>query len=215
MVVGTGDEQETFSVHQDIICDRSEFFKAACSKNWLENQEKTVRLPEQEVETFRLYLESVYAENVDYTILCDFPCEVHTGISELGNEDKFRCREALTKLCRLWVTADFLRDPKLQNDIIDCVAYVLRTNPSVEMVSWNIIRFVTSNIPVQAGLHRLFIGFWGMHLPGRTSEHHIAKKILETLPAESMTQLLTWLLRHRTAVSNDFLLPERVVDYYV
>jgi hypothetical protein len=42
-----------FVVHQNKICEKSKFFRAACSKRWIEGQEKLVRLPEVDIEVFQ------------------------------------------------------------------------------------------------------------------------------------------------------------------
>lgn len=44
VLVGAGEER--FTVHKDVICVKSKFFRAACSDRWQEGQEKVVRLPE-------------------------------------------------------------------------------------------------------------------------------------------------------------------------
>jgi hypothetical protein len=56
--------QQKFTIHKDLICASSKFFKAACSKLWSEGQEKVVRLPEVKVETFQAYVVWVYTGKI-------------------------------------------------------------------------------------------------------------------------------------------------------
>jgi hypothetical protein len=51
---------QNFTVHQDLISTRSEFFAKALRGDWKEAQERTVVLPDDEPEVFRLYLQFLY-----------------------------------------------------------------------------------------------------------------------------------------------------------
>lgn len=61
ITVLVGPDKKHFTIHQDAICGKSKFFKAACSKRWLEGQEKLVHLLDVEVEVFREYCRWVYS----------------------------------------------------------------------------------------------------------------------------------------------------------
>lgn len=56
-----GTEEKRFSIHKEAICAKSKFFAAACSKRWIEGQEKLVRLPETKAEAFKEYCKWVYS----------------------------------------------------------------------------------------------------------------------------------------------------------
>lgn len=60
ITVLVGPDRNRFTIHQDAICDNSKFFKAACSKRWLEGQEKLVHLLEVKIEVFQAYCKWVY-----------------------------------------------------------------------------------------------------------------------------------------------------------
>lgn len=55
-----GPNELRFAVHKDVICKDSDFFRAACSTNWLEGQEKLVGLPEVKPNVFQVYLDWAY-----------------------------------------------------------------------------------------------------------------------------------------------------------
>jgi hypothetical protein len=49
-----------FTVHEDLICPRSHFFRKAMSGPWKESEERKVDLPEDEPGVFALYLKLIY-----------------------------------------------------------------------------------------------------------------------------------------------------------
>lgn len=59
-----GEEEHRFTVHKDMICAKSKFFRAACSERWASGVEKIVRQPEGTVEDFQIYVEWVYTSKV-------------------------------------------------------------------------------------------------------------------------------------------------------
>jgi hypothetical protein len=94
--VGTGHDRATFAVHETLFTSRSEFFKRATSKNLQENELYAVALPEDASQTFRLYLNLVYA-----------------------NQLVTKGTEQWLKLCQLYVLAEKLQDIKSKDQIID------------------------------------------------------------------------------------------------
>jgi len=59
ITVLVGETEESAVVHKDVICRKSDFFVAACSRRWAEGREKTVRLPLVTPEVFNQYLDRV------------------------------------------------------------------------------------------------------------------------------------------------------------
>lgn len=60
MIVLVGARKTQFTAHTDVVCARSEFFKAACHKHWQEGQLRVVSLPDAEPETFQMYMDLTY-----------------------------------------------------------------------------------------------------------------------------------------------------------
>lgn len=58
-----GPEQASFAVHKELLCDRSEFFRAACNGNFKE-AEGVVKLPEQDAATFKHFIYWLYTEKI-------------------------------------------------------------------------------------------------------------------------------------------------------
>jgi hypothetical protein len=60
VLVGSG--KKRFIIHQEPLCAKSKFFKAACSKRWIKNEERVVKLPEAKVAAFKAYSSWVYSD---------------------------------------------------------------------------------------------------------------------------------------------------------
>lgn len=102
-VLVSSDEQR-FTLHQDAVCAKSKFFKAACSKRWREGQEKVVRLPEVEAATFKAYCSWIYSGEI-----ANYTCTKGSAIDE---------RIAVTgRLIDLYL-GDKLDDIQLRNQAI-------------------------------------------------------------------------------------------------
>ncbi|KAK5119280.1 hypothetical protein LTR85_007636 [Meristemomyces frigidus] len=60
IVVGVGDDEKTFYIHQNIVKDHSDFFAAALNKGWKEAEDGIVRLPTEVLAHFELFARFVY-----------------------------------------------------------------------------------------------------------------------------------------------------------
>lgn len=94
-MVLVGPAERPFTLHQGLVCAKSKFFKAACSRRWLEGQQKIVRLPEANPEAFQEYCKWTYS---DYIV----------SINSTG---------AATLLNKLFILGDALDDLKLRNRV--------------------------------------------------------------------------------------------------
>lgn len=102
VTVLVGKEEKRFTLHQDAVCAKSKFFKAACSKEWLEGQERVVRLPETQVTTFQEYCSWIYSSKIAVGT-----CTQASALAEKGNE--------LQRLMYLHILGDELDDIQLRN----------------------------------------------------------------------------------------------------
>jgi hypothetical protein len=60
VLVGDGDDKHDFTVHEDVICGCSEFFRKAMNGKWKESEERVVPLPQEDPEIFSMYLQACY-----------------------------------------------------------------------------------------------------------------------------------------------------------
>lgn len=64
IVVGTNDQRTSY-VNKAIICSLSDFFAAACKKEWVSGQTNTVTLPEEDPAPFALFVTWILTKGLD------------------------------------------------------------------------------------------------------------------------------------------------------
>ena len=105
-----GPEKKLFAVHRDVICDRSPFFRAACSERWQQGS-KAIELLDDEPETFDTYLLCVYRNKINIGDLKSFGPEENKSEAEFeGNYNH---------LLRIYILADKLGDVVTTNMVIE------------------------------------------------------------------------------------------------
>lgn len=100
-----GPNEAAFTVHENYICAKSRFFKAACRKEWSEGITRVIRLPEAEPEMFRSYLVWVYTDGLAVDITNSEPVQ--------AQETKY------STFVKLYVLGDRLEDLRLRNSIME------------------------------------------------------------------------------------------------
>ncbi|TKA62182.1 hypothetical protein B0A55_10888 [Friedmanniomyces simplex] len=58
-----------FIFHKDRLCQSSDFFVAACAREWQQGDEKIIRVPAIEPSTFELYTDWTYRHQIDLSLL--------------------------------------------------------------------------------------------------------------------------------------------------
>jgi len=109
-----GPDQTRFSVHKDVLCQRSSFFNAAFSGDWKEKNERKIALPDDNEELFSKFLGWAYTDDLD-----------------LGDE----ANERRTLAVPLYGFADKLGATALKNKIMDqlCNKVSRKVVPSTKM----------------------------------------------------------------------------------
>lgn len=123
--VGTGKNSKTYAIYSSTLTNRSLFFRKALSDPWKEAEEKVVRLPEDDVRTFELYLHYIYNN--------EFACTSTTPDNQRGRTER-------NALARLYVLCEKLQDSRSKNCIIKALSdsvYKIRIGGS----SWNVPEF--------------------------------------------------------------------------
>ncbi|KAK4543410.1 hypothetical protein LTR36_005553 [Oleoguttula mirabilis] len=154
ITVLVGAHEHRFTVHQDLICDSSDFFKAACNGAWKGAGTKTVTLRDVEQYCFKMYVEWLYDRTVDLFDLAH-TCEMEF-LEATQDVMPYKPDSIATHIvCQLWVLADFLGDETLKNSAVDMVerhitllGRWLRTRTAA---------YVVDNSTPQSGLRRLMI----------------------------------------------------------
>jgi hypothetical protein len=70
--VGPEGQHTDFTVHEQLICASSEFFKAAMGREWRESEERLVRLLSCQAKAFQIYVQWLYSGRL-YASQCGGP----------------------------------------------------------------------------------------------------------------------------------------------
>ncbi|KAK5732051.1 hypothetical protein LTR17_010887 [Elasticomyces elasticus] len=119
ITVLAGSEEAPFAVHEESLCYQSPFFAAACHREWKEGEEKTVRVPTVEPDTFELYAHWVYRGeiNLELVPLLDRTAEDKKYGPRLETTQTHK--DDVEQLIKLYVAADMLLDEYLKNKVVD------------------------------------------------------------------------------------------------
>lgn len=112
-----GDEEQKFLVHKDIICNKSDFFRAAVTGPWKEGKTGVVRLPEVLPAVFEVYVGWLYTDQVDVATLLQADGNKRTRDSEELSDAEHR--GVIDALISSFALGTMLQDVRLRNSIID------------------------------------------------------------------------------------------------
>ena len=107
VLIIAGASKKTFSVHKSTLSQSSRFLRVACSKNWKEGCENTVRLPSADVDAVIVYVHWLYSKDLDTDLMED--------LMTLEASDK----PTFKNLGKLWILGNFLEDNASMNATID------------------------------------------------------------------------------------------------
>lgn len=109
-----GQDETPFSIHKDLLCHYSSYFRAALNGGFEEAAKNEIKLLDEDPQIFNVFLEWLYTGNL---------YEPRTTIDPNGKADEERTDVALTciLILKLWVFGDKRGAPKLQNDAVDAL----------------------------------------------------------------------------------------------
>jgi hypothetical protein len=165
-----GPDEHRFAVHKDIICAKSEFFRAACSTRWL--QEKVIRLPEIKPNIFQVYSHWAYADTL---------VPGATATSTSSNKASSR------GLVDLYLLGDVLDDVKFRNKAMQ---HLITHAAENQQPGFKTICHIWKNTPTSSILRRWTVDLAIMNLKRDYFVEHA-----EDYPAEFVLQIATKLLQ--------------------
>jgi len=137
LVAGKGESSEEFGVHKEFACHYSPVLRAAFKSSFVVGRTQTYRFEEVAIDIVRLLVNWIYTQ------------ELHTAHdAEWGEE---ACLED-EYLAQLWVLADKLLIPSLQNMVKDKIQH--RRNKSRSVAIWT-LDYVWANTSGNSPLRRL------------------------------------------------------------
>jgi hypothetical protein len=60
ITVGTDSTLKTFAVHENLLCERSGFFRTCLNGKWKESDDRNITLPDDDPSIIQLYIQSLY-----------------------------------------------------------------------------------------------------------------------------------------------------------
>ncbi|KAK5717188.1 hypothetical protein LTR15_009077 [Elasticomyces elasticus] len=186
---GSDDRPSEFLRHRSLctkICSAAtpDFFEKACSGEWKEARERTVRLNESDATSFQIYLNHLYSPHFDLnSLMCDI-VSGGTTKSTVSNAP-----EVLFQLCKLWSFGDFVQDHGFQNDVIDAMQHNITTALTAVslslMLEW-VIGHTTSDSPLRKWLAHVM----APHLKASPQTVTLLDELTGKLPAKFLMDLL-------------------------
>jgi hypothetical protein len=178
-LVLVGPAEQCFTIHNGVLCNKSRFFRAACSTRWTQGQNKVVQLPDVDPLVFQRYVDWSYGD----ILVSGTRKDLHKKLSILVD---------------LHLLADKLDDVKLRNRTITALtrcSWVGHLCPPVP-----IITLIWSNTTSSSALRKLVIDM--LMLKGTLSQF---EKDLKEYPAELVQQVALKFIQQRSdSNSNDF-----------
>ncbi|KAF2242119.1 hypothetical protein BU26DRAFT_555820 [Trematosphaeria pertusa] len=183
--VGEAPNDENFLLHEGIICSRSEFFRRAMNGNWIEKEERLVKLPRDKPELFSIYVNLVYTNKLTTTPKTS--AGKAPSVAAIGQEYQ--------TMCELYVLCEKLQDTSAKDATVTAILSMIHVRhnrggyrgPPPRAVR-TIYEGTTSNSPAR----RLMVDLWTSVTASTLA------KVAGSLPHEFIVDIATTLLNERT-----------------
>ncbi|KAL8792219.1 MAG: hypothetical protein Q9195_005175 [Heterodermia aff. obscurata] len=136
VTVYVGPDSYAFHTYKELLCHDSTFFKAALQGSFKEGNEQTVSLPEDDVETFKIYQTWLHTKKLRYNF---------------DHVEWWLC------FAKLWVFADKMGSTSLQNDTIDAICATIRQNDTLPWASPSAVCFIFDNTSTGCPIRKLVL----------------------------------------------------------
>jgi hypothetical protein len=210
VVVGRKGKQETFTVYNDLMIPRSEFFRAARSKRWLESDPtRPTSLKHVDPETFAAYLDAIYLDRIrvktfhlygsgDYedSAASDEMFARRYGGLDVSAYDGvimklFKSSKRFKRLIKLYILSNMLLDHQTANMVVD---EMIRTH---DLVEWEPlaerVKLLWSSTIAGDGMRNLICDWYVTALKGDALDELTA---IGDWPADFLKDLVMALMRY-------------------
>lgn len=188
VIINEDDPQDAaeFTVHEGMLVEHSDFFKAACRNGWKEAISRVVKLPQVDADTFRAYLCWVYESGI--AIDTSFGSQDQSGGGPLVSAAE--AQPTSLELAKLWLLADRLTTTKLRNDVIDTLLSVLTRlytaqSDLTDMFPASMTVLIWSATTESRALRKLVVDYYASTVPASLVQKHI-----EEYPPEFVQDLM-------------------------
>ena len=150
-----GPERLHVTVHKDLLCKETAYFKKVFASGFKEGEDKTISMPEDDPDIVDIFLKWLYGDEQATTFMAMFDSIDMCG-ADFDDKD-------FLEVLELFFFADKYGVKRLNDHLIDCF-YNCSINtfyhPTIEQY-----KMVFEKTPAQSGLRRLFID-WGIQVEG-------------------------------------------------
>ncbi|KAL2072723.1 hypothetical protein VTL71DRAFT_12066 [Oculimacula yallundae] len=180
-LVGPEDYITKFVVHKEFACYHSSVLRAAFASNFVEGQTQTYRIIDTSPDAFQLFVQWLYTQKLQLHRLRHLEASGLTD--ESGEDEEYDMGDEDMSLAKLWVLADKLAIPKLQNSAMTCI---------LKFASGNVIptlpyHYIYENTGIGSPLRRLVVEQCAHELP-----HYYIYSCAEYFPRELLLDIFAY-----------------------
>ncbi|KAL2072742.1 hypothetical protein VTL71DRAFT_12085 [Oculimacula yallundae] len=140
-----GPDKVAIQIHKKILCHHSPILDTAFNSTFFEGKTQTYELESVTEDTFALFTEWIYSQKLERT---SPSCDKTT----MNTQERADIAAESASLVALWILADMLLIPRLQNQTIDIIAKIGR-----EVVTIQDIIDAYANTAIDSPLRKLFV----------------------------------------------------------
>lgn len=140
--VYVGEVKKLWYIHEDLLCERSEYFKKAFQGGFKEGYEKEIYLTELDPKAFGLFVDWVYGAPLQVTV----PTRPrHSGLPRPTSRPRYSEPspaefEQAFLFCKIYAAAQYLQMENLQNDAMDMYSSYIQSGQRI----FNITSYIAS-----------------------------------------------------------------------
>ncbi|KAN0122662.1 hypothetical protein V8E51_000988 [Hyaloscypha variabilis] len=163
VTIYVGPKKVPFAIHKEVACLYSPVLKAAFNSNFIEGQSQRYTLEEGTAKSFQLVVQWLYSQKIkpiftepELNVIPGKPNLILWISDDEGYEDKedmhVRITDRLDHLVKVWITADYLQIPRLQNSVVDEIEQL---RAGYNLIPVTALCQVYKRLPSQAALRKL------------------------------------------------------------
>jgi len=200
---GKGKNAVKFVIHKEFACYYCPVFKVAFNSKFVEGTTGEYYLEDSSENTVRILTNWLYTQRVDTQPLVQVG-ETKTSTSEERKErnSDANCNSVFMTLIELWVLADKLLMPRLQNDVLRELYYIMMQSYTAPLRS---LHYLYANTAEKSGIRRLFL-----HRAAGYCSPDIIKQHVADFPHQFLLDVLAF---HVVEVEEDENF--HIEDYYL
>lgn len=186
--VGQSEGAGIFDVHESLLSARSSFFRNALDRKWKEGQDRRVKLPADEPDVFRIYVNYLYTG-----VLAVIPDPLPAIYK--GAEDHL-------SLAKVYVLAEMLQDTTAKNAVVEAMLVTCRRtfhDGQYHLPGPQVIHIVYEGTPGSSPMRRVLVDLYTY----RATRHCVEAFTSQKWPHEFYQELAICMMVKRAKPSVD------------